>query len=254
MLDIERQEKILSIIKERKNVTTKELQRLVYASSSTIIRDLVKMEKQGLIKRTHGGAAIIVPKDIESSLTIRVRTNIKEKNRIARKAVEFIKNDDSIFIDSSSTLQSLIPFLRTHKYLTVITNGLNNALLLANDTTVSIYMIGGLVAQNSNSAIGALTLTTLESFNANIALFSASGIMGNSITEHSVEQANVKKIMIKKAQTSILLCDSSKFNRVNLAEITTFDEIDYFITDKMPDEEILDAINKTKCQLILAQE
>lgn len=254
MLDIERQEKILNIIKERKSVTTKELQELVFASSSTIIRDLIKMEKQGLIQKTHGGAAIVVPKDIESALSIRIRKNIKEKNKIARAAASFIKNDDSIFIDSSSTSQALIPYIRNLKYLTVVTNGLNNALALSADTNASIYFIGGLISPNSNSAVGSIALRSLESFNANIAIFSASGINGKYITEHSVEQANVKNVMMKHANITILVCDSTKFGIMNLAEIAKFDDIDYFITDVLPPKDIIDAINNSKCKLIIAED
>ena len=253
MLDIERQEKILKIIKERQNVTTKELQSLVFASSSTIIRDLIKMENQGLIRRTHGGASIVVGKDIESSLVIRVKTNIKEKNRIARCAIQYIKNDDVIFLDSRSTVQALIPFLKDLHYLTIITNGLNNALLLANESNASIYFIGGMVSTNSNSAIGSIAINTLEQFNANIAIFSASGIKGNMITEHSIEQANVKKVMIQQSKIKILLCDSSKFNVIHLAKIDSFENIDYFITDKEPPEDIINALISTNCKLIIAE-
>lgn len=253
MLDIERQDKILKIINERQNVTTKELQKLVYASSSTIIRDLIKMEKQGLIRRTHGGASIVVAKDTESSLVIRVKTNIKEKNRIAKCAIQYIKNGDVIFLDSSSTVQALVPLLKELHYLTIITNGLNNALLLANESNASIYIIGGMVSSNSNSAIGSIAINILEQFNANIAIFSASGIKGNIITEHNIEQAIVKKTMIQQAKTKILLCDSSKFNTIHLGNITTFDSIDYLITDQEPDQEIIDAINKSNCKLIIAK-
>lgn len=253
MLDIERQNKILSIIKEKQTVTTKELQSLVFASVSTITRDLIKMENQGLIRRTHGGASIVVSKDTESSLIIRVKTNIKEKNRIAKSAIQFIKNDDVIFIDSSSTVQALVPYLKDLHYITVITNGLNNALLLTNESNATIYFIGGMVSTNSNSAVGSIAINTLGQFNANVAIFSASGIKGNMITEHSIEQANVKKEMIKQAKTKILLCDSSKFDVIHLAKICSFDKIDYFVTDKMPDDEIIDAINHSNCKLIIAE-
>lgn len=253
MLDIERQNKILTIIKERQNVTTKELQSLIFASTSTITRDLIKMENQGLIRRTHGGASIVVSKDTESSLVIRVKTNIKEKNRIAKRTIQFVKNDDVIFLDSSSTVQALIPYLEDLHYLTIITNGLNNALLLANESSANIYFIGGMVSTNSNSAVGSIALNTISQFNANVAIFSASGIKGNLITEHSIEQANVKKEMIKQAKTKILLCDNSKFNIIHLANICSFDSIDYFITNAIPDEEIVAAINKSNCKLIIAE-
>ena len=106
MLTIKRHEKILSIIQERKTITSKELQKLVYVSHSTIIRDLTELEKMGLIKRIHGGASIVVPKDIESSFNIRVKTNVNEKTLITKAASRFIEDGNTIFIDSNAFIES----------------------------------------------------------------------------------------------------------------------------------------------------
>lgn len=254
MLDIDRQDKILKILTERKSITTNELQKLVFASSSTIIRDLIKMEKQGLIKRTHGGASIIIPKDTESSLTLRVKKNINEKNKIARKVIELIDDNSSIFIDSSTTVQALIPYLSSFKFLTIITNGLNNALLLSAQTSASIYFIGGMVATNSNSAIGSMAIDTLQKLNADYTIISAGGVQNNSITEYSVEQANVKRMMIKKSKKTFLLVDSSKFNKINIAQIARIEEIDYLISEQEPPQDIMEIINKSKCEFIKAND
>ncbi len=253
MLSIKRHEKILAIIQERKTVTSKELQKLVYVSHSTIIRDLTELEKMGLIKRIHGGASIVVPKDIESSFNIRVKTNINEKSIISKSSTQFIENGSTIFIDSSSTLQTLIPYLKNFKYLTVITNGMNSAMLLSKNTDVSIFFLGGQISGNSNSSMGCVTLNNLDNFNADLAILSTSGISGDIICEHSIEQAAVKKLMIKRAAKSILLCDSSKFGIKHQSTFASFNDIDYFITNEMPSKEILQAIDNSKCKLIIAE-
>ena len=253
MLSTKRHEKILAIIQERKTVTSKELQRLVYVSHSTIIRDLNELEKTGLIKRIHGGASILIPKDTESSFTIRVNTNVNEKTAISKIASEFIENGSTIFIDSSSTLQTLVPYIKNFKYITVITNGLNSAMLLSKNTDANIFFLGGQISANSNSSMGCLALNNLDNFNADLAFFSASGIEGNTICEHSIEQAAIKKLMIKRANKAILLCDDSKFGVKHQTTMADFDDIDYLITNAMPPKEILQAIDKSKCKLILAE-
>lgn len=252
MLSTDRQEKILSIIQERKTITAKELQRLVYASHSTIIRDLTELEKTGLIKRIHGGASIVVPKDIESSISIRVKTNVYEKAVITKAASRFIENGSTVFIDSSSTLQTLIQHIKNLKYLTVITNGMNSAMLLSKNTDANIFFLGGQISANSNSSLGCLALNNLENFNADLAIFSTSGIFEDTICEHSIEQAAIKKAMIKRSHKSILVCDSSKFGIKHQTAFASFSDIDYFVTDRMPPEEILQAISKAKCELIIA--
>lgn len=253
MLSTKRHEKILAIIQERKTVTTAELQKLVYASHSTVIRDLTELEKTGLIKRIHGGASILVPKDTESSFTIRVNTNIDEKTAITNIASNFIENGSTIFIDSSSTLQTLIPHLKKFKYLTVITNGLNSAMLLSKNTDVNIFFLGGQISANSNSAMGCLALSNLENFHADLAFFSASGISGNMIYEHNIEQAAIKKLMIKRSNKSLLLCDSSKFEVKHQSIFAGFNDIDYFITNATPNKEIFQAIDNSKCKLIITK-
>ena len=251
-MNISRHEKILSIIQEKKSVTTQELQQLVYVSTSTIIRDLIELERLGLIKRFHGGASMVIPKDSEASHTIRVKTNVYEKNIIAKTAAQLIKDGSTIFIDSSSTLQTLIPHLKNHKNLTVITNGLNSAILLSKNTDATIMFVGGQITANSNSTIGSMALNNLMNFNADLVLFSASGISGDTICEHSIEQAAVKQLMINKASKSILLCDSSKFNVVTKISMTSFSNVDYLITNAMPDNNILAALKNSKCKLIVA--
>ena len=252
-MNISRHEKILSIIQEKKSVTTHELQNLVYVSTSTIIRDLIELERLGLIKRFHGGASMVVPKDSEASYTIRVKTNVYEKNIIAKTAAQLIEDGSTIFIDSSSTLQTLIPHLKNHKNLTVITNGLNSAILLSNNTDATIMFVGGQIAANSNSTIGSMALNNLMNFNTDLAIFSASGICGDTICEHSIEQSAIKQLMISKSRKAMLLCDSSKFGMTTKISMTSFSNVDYLITNAMPDNEILNAIKKTKCKLIVAK-
>ena len=113
--------------------------------------------------------------------------------------------------------------------------------------------VGGQIAANSNSTIGSMALNDLMNFNTDIAVFSASGICGDTICEHSIEQSAIKQLMIGRSKKAMLLCDSSKFGVTTKISMTNFNSVDYLITNAVPDNKILNAIKKTKCKLVVAK-
>lgn len=90
MLSIERHEQILQILMEKKSVTVGELSKTMFVSDATIRRDLSQMEKEGLIKRSHGGAVLFESTNDETSILMREQENIKQKKIIAEIALKFI--------------------------------------------------------------------------------------------------------------------------------------------------------------------
>jgi len=126
MLSIERHEQILQILMEKKSVTVGELSKTMFVSDATIRRDLSQMEKEGLIKRSHGGAVLFESTNDETSILMREQENIKQKKVIAEIALKFIKNHDTLLVDSSSTAGMVIPLLKNFKFISVITNGIKN--------------------------------------------------------------------------------------------------------------------------------
>ena len=131
MLSLERQEEILEILNKNNSATVEELAQELFVSGATIRRDLRSMEKQGLIKRSHGGAMPFKSSAEESAFAIREQENTVAKKTIANLAVKLINKGDSVFLDSSSTTGLIIPMLNNFKYLSVTTTGLRNALLLS---------------------------------------------------------------------------------------------------------------------------
>ncbi|MDF2567761.1 MAG: glpR [Oscillospiraceae bacterium] len=251
MLSEKRHQQIYDIVNDKKSVTVHELSQSLFVSEATIRRDLSTMEKLGFIRRSHGGAVIFESINDESSILIREQENVPQKKAIAEIASEHIKPHHTIFMDSSSTTGMIIPFLKRYKFLTVITNGLKNALLLSDKTTAKIYMPSGIVSNQSNSILGGDTLDYFSNMNADIALISCSGInIENGITDASFEQSSLKKQMLKKAQVKILLCDSSKFYKTYMCETCDFDSLDYVITDKRPDDIFEKKAQDQGCKII----
>ena len=250
MLTIERQEEILDILNKNKSATVEELASELFVSGATIRRDLRAMEKQGLIIRSHGGAMPFKSSAEESAFSIREQANTNAKRTIANLAVRLIKNGDSVFLDSSSTVGFVIPLLNNFNYLSVITTGLRNALLLSQTNNVKIYITGGQIQNHSNSIIGTDTMDYISRIHANITIISCTGIDLNGFTDSSIEQAKLKQQMRKNSDIVALLCDSTKFNKTFLCKDFDFNEIDYLITDKLPPIEFIEKIASSKCKLV----
>ena len=176
MLTLERQEEILEILNRNKSATVEELASELFVSGATIRRDLRSMEKQGLIKRSHGGAMPFKSSAEESAFAIREQENISAKRTIANLAVKLINNGDSVFLDSSSTVGLTVPLLNNFNYLSVTTTGLYNAMLLSQTNKVKIYIAGGQIQNHSNSIIGTDTLDYISRIHADVSLLSCSGL------------------------------------------------------------------------------
>ncbi len=251
MLLLERQEEILEILNRTKSATVEELSNELFVSPATIRRDLSAMEKQGLIKRSHGGAMPFKSSAEESAFAIREQENTSAKKTIATLAVKLVKNGDSVFIDSSSTTGYVIPLLNNLKYLSVTTTGIRNALLLSQTNSIKIYIAGGQIQNHSNSIIGTDTMDYIARIHADISLISCTGLSAEAgFTDASIEQAKLKQQMRKNSNIVAMLCDSTKFNKTFLCSDFMFDDIDFLLTDKIPPENIMEKLKNTKCKLI----
>lgn len=251
MLTLERQEEILEILNKNKSATVEELASELFVSGATIRRDLRLMEKQGLIKRSHGGAMPFKSSAEETAFAIREQENISAKRSIANLAVKLINNGDSVFLDSSTTTGVMIPHLNNFNYLSVTTTGLRNAMLLSQTNTVKIYIAGGQILNHSNSIIGSDTMDYISRIHADITFISCSGVDPvNGFTDSSIEQAKLKQQMKKNSKKIVMLCDSTKFGKTFLCTDFQFGDIDYLITEKMPSQEYLEKITASGCNLI----
>lgn len=250
-----RQKEIYDIFVKKKIVSVAELMNTLFSSESTIRRDLNVLENQGLIRRTHGGAVLIEGLNTESSIAIRVNEQRKEKTNIANKCIKLLNSNQTIFVDSSSTSGYVLPLLNTLQNITVITNGLNNATILYKQPNIRVYITGGIIYQNTNSVLGIDTYNYINNLNANVFIFSCSGIsLNEGIMEASLEQSIIKQAMLRKSKIHILLVDHTKFGKVFMSTTGNFSDIDYLITDKIPSDEYLKLFRENNVKLIIADE
>lgn len=251
MLSLERQDEILEILKKNKSATVEELASELFVSGATIRRDLRTMEKQGLLKRSHGGALSFRSSAEESAFAIREQENVSGKRSIANLAVKLIKNGDSLFIDSSSTTGYIVPLLGGLKYLSVTTIGLRNALLLSQTNNIKLYIAGGQIQNHSNSITGSDTIDYISRIHADLSLVSCSGLELNAgITDADIEQSKLKRQMRKNSKKVAVLCDSTKFGKTFMCTDFFLEDVDYVITDKLPKKEYVEKIKSSGAKLI----
>jgi len=238
MISFERQEKILALIKQHECVTVDFLCEHIFASPSTIRRDIAEMYERKLITRVRGGAAALEGSNQESPSMLRFSRNIDKKKKIVQIAKRYVRNSNTLFLDSSSTVAFLARELDEFQNVTVVTNGIQSINILSERTSAKVYACGGLILGNS-AITGSEALTTINNFRADIAFFSCMGFsLGGGVTDALLENASVKRAMIKNARKRILLCDSTKMNQEYFCKICDHEEVDLVITDSEPPAEI----------------
>lgn len=252
MLTLLRQEEIMAILRERKSATVQQLSQLLFASGSTIRRDLNELAKVGLIRRSHGGAVLFEGSGDEASALIREQQNPREKKQAAEAAFPLLRGGSTVFLDSSSTAGMLAPMLGRLSDLTVITNGLKNALLLAEKPDIRVTITCGSIKPGSNSVVGSDALDYLSGIHPDFSVLSCSGVDQEGFSESSFEQRQLKRRMLQNAQVRIMLCDSSKFGRTCLARLGDFSMADYLVSNAEPPLFIREAAEKVGCKVVVA--
>lgn len=252
MLAIERKNEILATLQKEQRVLVAELSKKYKVTEETIRRDLEKLEKEGFVKKTYGGAVLNTNTSLDLPLRIREKTNKKEKLAISKMVSNLIEDGDSIMLDSSSTSLMIARNLKQLKNITVITNSVEVLIELAGSKGVNIISTGGTLRFSSLSLVGKNAEKTVKNFYVDKAILSCKGIdMEKGITESNEAEAEVKNAMKACAKTTILAIDSSKFNNISFVKVMGLTKGDIVVTDKIENDRWLQYFEKNGVQLIV---
>jgi len=217
-------------------VLINDLCQILNTTAVTVRKDLDLLEKEGALKRTHGGAILYKPLFHGLALNEKEKLHADEKERIAREAVKLISEGDVVILDSGSTTTQLAKLMKNMKEVTVITNAVNIAFELI-DSELEVILTGGFFQKKSSTLIGPLAEETLTKISADKLFHGVDGIdYDHGLTTTNVIEANTSRVMMQRAGENILLVDSSKFGRRSLGVICQIKEIDKIITTKQMDE------------------
>ena len=227
-----RRTKILDYIKQNGFAKVQTLSKTFQVTEVTIRQDLEFLEKEGFVHREHGGAYIDRESNTTSSITQFNKENLEKKREIARKAVCFIPEGDSIILDSGSTTTELAKLLQNFKRLTVITNSLSVAMILGENPNIDLIITGGLFRQQTMSLTGELAADSFKNIHVNKLFLATAGISTTlKLTYPNLSDLVVKSAMIKSADSVYLLADTSKLGSSAFANLGPASLIQTLITD-----------------------
>lgn len=232
MLAIERRNQILSILQKDGRVLVSDLSTMFQVTEETIRRDLEKLEKQGLAKKTYGGAIVNDNFNTDLPYTVRKKANVLSKQCIAEIISTMIEDGDHIMMDASSTAVYVAKHIKNKKNITLITNSIEILLELSEVAGWKVLSTGGVLKEGSLSLVGYQAESMIHNYHVDKAIISCKGVdLERGITDSNEMEAQIKKLMLHSANTKILAVDNSKFDRISFTKIGGLEDIDMVVTD-----------------------
>ncbi|MCI8948910.1 MAG: DeoR/GlpR transcriptional regulator [Lachnospiraceae bacterium] len=258
MLATQRHLAILELLEKEGIVHTADLVRRMNVSSETIRKDLDSLEQSGHLDRVHGGAVPAASsKNIQKtpeyiSFQIRSTQNLDQKAAITRYAATLVKEGQVIALDYGSTSQIMALALRDQfQKLTVITNSVRNALLLADCPGFTIILTGGVFNKEEFSLTDEPT-PLLDHLHIDIFFMSATGVdpvIG--CTDQGLGEAKIQQQMIRNASKTIVLADSSKFGQGSLVKLCPISDVNLIITDSGIPNDLIPLFRESQTELVI---
>jgi DeoR/GlpR family transcriptional regulator of sugar metabolism len=232
MNTVARRKEILKRLELEGEVSVNELTELFQVTSMTIRRDLAFFENQGLVKTNYGGAHLSEGNRIIPDFSSRSGTMMEDKKRISEKAITFLQEGDTIFLDTGTTIQQMaMNFPDIHA--TVITNSLTVLQLLGGNSKLKVIMAPGTYRKDTFGVLDSDTAIFLNKFHVKKSFLSALGCSKNGkIATMDEIDAKTKRVMWENSQVSYLLIDHTKFYQQSLIQYNEISDYDYVLTNR----------------------
>lgn len=247
----DRLELIRKIIQTDKKVVVSELSGSFGVTEETIRRDLEKLENEGILNRTFGGAVLNVENQREGiHFYQRAGIHIEEKRKMAIAFENILKNKTTIAADSSTSVMEAMKLVRNSRDVTILTTSTAMPAELAT-TDVNIILTGGIFNRSTLSLQGKVARDNIRNYHVDILLISCKGIdMEKGAMDSKETEAEVKKVMIQQANEVALFVDHSKFDKTAFAHLSSWGQIDYLVTDRRPDGRWVEFCEEKNIKLI----
>ena len=213
-------------------------------SKNTIRRDINELASMGVLTKVYGGVILrnekeVIPHDNRSS------QEVKEKSYIGELASEFLKEGETIYLDSGTTTAYLIKYIRPNMDITIISNSVTVCLEAQKYPHLNLISPGGLYYYKTNSYVGLSTISGLNEFRINSAFMAASGIsLEYGAANNSFHEAEIKKTILNKAKKIVLMIDHTKFDKPAAMSYAPLTSISTIITDRKPSSKYTDYLSK----------
>ena len=248
----DRRGKIVDQVRRRGFMTIDALAQQFDVTPQTVRRDINELADQGILRRYHGGAG--VPSSTENiDYGERQVLNLEAKDRIAELVAEHVPSHASLSINIGTTTEAVAKALLGHEGLSVITNNLNVANLMAGNEGFQVVVAGGVVRARDKGIVGEAAIDVIRQFRVDIAIIGISAIdLDGTLLDYDYREVRVAQTIIEHARKVYLAADSSKFGRQAMARMGHLEQIDLLFTDQQPPEELLSVLEATGTGLRVA--
>jgi DeoR/GlpR family transcriptional regulator of sugar metabolism len=242
MLAVDRRHRILERVAEQQTIHIAELAIELDVSEMTIRRDITRLERDGFLRRTYGGATAHITRSMELLFNARALQHAPAKRVIGMRLAGSIEPVGSMFVGIGSTTEQFVMFLPPRDDLTVITGSLTVASLLGTRRG-RVVVLGGTVLTDELACVGPVAAATVRRYHAEIAVLGAAGLTAaDGITELDDEAAEIQRLMIERSERLIVIADGSKLGSRTVAAVAPASTIDSLITDSSAPADELEAL------------
>lgn len=257
MNSAERLGKIVEFVHETGRINIAEICTMFDVSEMTARRDLNELDRQGLLRRVHGGAIAHLGRSYEPSFQTRSVKNQAAKEAIGRKAAELVYDGDSIALDVGTTTLEIVPGLKGKRNLTIVTSCLQIAARIVDQVHLEVdarlIITGGIVRARELSMVGYIPEQVYHDMHVDRAFIGIGGIsLEDGLTEYNIEDTQIKKMLIRSAREKIVVADGSKFGVTTFTSVTPLADVDKIVTDRSAPPDMIEQIRKQGVEVILA--
>ena len=251
MLVEERRQRVLDLVTERGFIALTDLARTIEVSESTLRRDLDYWHKQGMLRRTHGGAIFVGDAATLPALEERSASQLDEKRAVARTAAARIQDGDTILLDGGTTTLEVARLL-VGRSLQIVTNSLPIANLFAASRETDLVILGGYVYPKTGVALGPLTVRMMEDIHVHQLIMSCGGITSKGLFNSNLLLVETERQMMRCADEVVVVADHTKIGRQTLAFLCNLTDIDTLIVDNQLSAAQRELLRQNDVRLFLA--
>lgn len=250
---LERQQKILLFLHERPRITVHEICQIFSISEATARRDLDSLREQNFIRRVHGGAIAVGNISPTLPMVQRDAREAEEKKRIGIAAAKLIKDGETVFLGSGTTVYAVAKELREKKGLTVVTNSLRVLNLLSGLGSISLVALGGFFWERELAFIGHITQLAMAEIRADKVVMGIHAIhIEHGLTNDYLPETLTDRAILRGGNELILVADHTKINSISTAFLIPVTNIDTFVTGQEAPADFVSSLREMGVQVVLA--
>jgi DeoR/GlpR family transcriptional regulator of sugar metabolism len=238
-IGVDRRHRILQRVAAEQTIHVAELAQELQVSEMTIRRDIARLERDGFLRRSYGGASAHITKSLELAFNARALVNAPSKRLIGMRATELVQGVSTMFLGIGTTVEQFALFFSPAEPVTIITGSLPVASLLGS-RSARVVVLGGTVVQDDLSCNGPIAASSVRRYRADVAVLGAGGLSSrHGLTELDDETAEIHRLIIEQSDRLIVVADGSKFDGDCPATVAPIEAVDLLVTDgKAPGGEL----------------